>query len=374
MLKVSSENSIAFHPGYYVKKYLDNQGMTQRELADRLNTTEKNVSEIVNGKMLLNNPLIEGLSLALGTSSELWENLNASYLNALAEVKKEKQLSKEKVILKKLDYSFWNQMGVVATTTKAEEKVSELKRYLRVSNLSVLENRNFLVQYKTAIKEVKDTNVINSNAWVQTALNIANNKNVQPIDLKYLKSQLPEIRKMTQEQPSQFMPKLERVFQKSGVAFVIMPNLKNCGINGAVKWLGKDKVLLALNDRRKYADVFWFALFHEIRHIFQRKKGHIIISTSSNIGLQSTLDSTELEKDANRFAQDYLLNREKYNDFVANNNFSSMAVRQFALEMNIQPGIIVGRLQREGRISFNQLNGLREKYAIVVAARDKANQ
>ena len=48
------------------------------------------------------------------------------------------------------------------------------------------------------------------------------------------------------------------------VALVLLPNLKNCGVNGAVKWLGKDKVVLVLNDRRKYADTFWFALFHEI--------------------------------------------------------------------------------------------------------------
>ena len=43
--------------------------------------------------------------------------------------------------------------------------------------------------------------------------------------------------------------------------------MKNCSINGVVKWIGKEKVILALNDRSEYEYSFWFMLFHEIGHI-----------------------------------------------------------------------------------------------------------
>ena len=74
---------------------------------------------------------------------------------------------------------------------------------------------------------------------------------VKPLDLKYLKSKLPEIRRMSLKNPETFMPQLKEIFAKSGVAFVVVPNLRNCGVNGAVKWLGKQKLLTAINDRRK---------------------------------------------------------------------------------------------------------------------------
>jgi len=366
MLKISSEKSIAFHPGYYIKQYLADQNMNQRELADRLNTTEKKISELVNGNILLDDELIDGLSLALGTSTALWKNLNEKYLTTKRQVEREQQLEQERVIQRQLDYKFWQQLGLVKPTRNIDEKIMALKRILHISNLEVLEKRDFLVQYKTAVTEVKNINVINSNAWVQTALNLGNQEVVDIIDLSYLKSALPEIKAMTLASPAEFMPRLQAIFKQSGVAFVMMPNLKNCGINGAVKWLGKEKVLLALNDRRKYADVFWFALFHEIRHIFQQKKGHIIVSTDKNIGIESPLNLEELERDADDFSRDFLISPVDYKKFVQTFDFSDAAVVAFAQRIHVHPGIVVGRLQRDQLVKFSQLNHLRQKYQVTV--------
>lgn len=44
MNKIEYQELIAFHPGYYVKDYIDEQGITQEELAKRLQTTPKYIS------------------------------------------------------------------------------------------------------------------------------------------------------------------------------------------------------------------------------------------------------------------------------------------------------------------------------------------
>ena len=124
-----------------------------------------------------------------------------------------------------------------------------------MSSLKVLNQRNFLVQYKTSIPEVTDVNVINANAWVQTAINMGMQMEISPFDKKKLTEAITQIRDMTVQEPKIFYPQLKELLSECGVALVLLPNLKNCGIDGAVKWLGKDKVVLALNDRRKYADV-----------------------------------------------------------------------------------------------------------------------
>ncbi|WP_415563136.1 helix-turn-helix transcriptional regulator [Lentilactobacillus hilgardii] len=79
MNKMKNETIVAFHPGYYVEGFLSETGMNQRELAKRLNTTDEAVNKLINGKINLNNHLISGLSLVLGTSKELWENLDKTY-------------------------------------------------------------------------------------------------------------------------------------------------------------------------------------------------------------------------------------------------------------------------------------------------------
>lgn len=363
MRKISNENLIAFHPGYYIKKYLDDQNMNQRELADRLNTNEKTVSQLINGKIDLDNRLITGLALVLGTSESVWKNLNDKYLATKNQIEEQNQLEEEKTVQRQLDYKYWTNLGVVQPTNNADKKVFELRKFFHISNLKVLENKDFLVQYKMAVSEITDKNVINSNAWVQTALNMGELEDAAPINLESLKKSLPEIRKMTLDAPTVFLPKLKQILGESGVAFVVIPNLRSCGINGAVKWLGKDKVLLAMNDRSKYTDIFWFTFFHEIRHVFQQKKGHIILSTEKNIGLKSALDLEELEKDADEFAKNYLIDKVQYNELVTKGDLSKRAIEEFSKENQISSGIVVGQLQRDKYIPVNRLNNLRQKYS-----------
>lgn len=75
-----------------------------------------------------------------------------------------------------------------------------------------------MVQYKTAVSTVKDVNVINANAWVQTAINIARNINTKPFDEEQLKASITEIRSMTVEAPEQFVGRLQR---EQIIAFII---------------------------------------------------------------------------------------------------------------------------------------------------------
>ena len=49
-----------------------------------------------------------------------------------------------------------------------------------------------------------DVNVINANAWVQTAINLGTQKEVEPFDKKKLLEAIPEIRSMTVQNPKDF--------------------------------------------------------------------------------------------------------------------------------------------------------------------------
>ncbi len=100
------------------------------------------------------------------------------------------------------------------------------------------------------------------------------------------------------------------MFKDCGICFVLLPQLKNCGINGAVKWINKQKVVLAINDRMHYADVFWFSLFHEIKHVLQKKITKTIIS-----GIYQTDIDATLEDEANLFSRNTLIPADKFNKY-----------------------------------------------------------
>lgn len=139
------------------------------------------------------------------------------------------------------------------------------------------------------------------------------------------------------------------------------------GGNGAVKWLGKDKVVLALNDRRKYADTFWFALFHELGHVLQQRVKVLLVSEKNKAGLETDALIQKLETEADLFSQDTLIPKDEYLEFIEDNprGFTSDSVRAFAKKINILPGIVVGRLQQDQYLTYQtNLNSLKIKYMI----------
>lgn len=367
MSKIEYQELIAFHPGYYVKDYIDEQGITQEELAKRLQTTPKYVSDLVNGRINLTDEMVLKLSIIFGTSTKMWLNLNQKYIEKKLEIEKRIRIEEECEIVRKIDYKFWVELGLVKATRVAAEKVEELQRYFKVSSLGVLSQRDFLVQYRTSVSEVTDINVINANAWVQTAINIGTLRDVEPFDKKKLMGAIPEIRSMTVQHPKDFYPRLKELLASCGVALVLLPNLKNCGVNGAVKWLGKDKVVLALNDRRKYADTFWFALFHELGHVLQQRIKVLLVSEQNKTGLETDELIQRLEAEADLFSQETLIPKAYYNEFLRDNpsGFTAEAIKEFAAKINILPGIVVGRLQHDSYLT-NQttLNSLKIKYVI----------
>ena len=234
--------------------------------------------------------------------------------------------------------------------------------FLNVASLTTLLKKDFLVNYRSGTNKITQKNIINSRAWLQTAINIGKTLKTDTFDKSKLEQYIPQIRRMTLSLPEQFIPELRSIFSSCGVAFVMLPNLKNCGVNGAVKWLN-NRVILAINDRRLYADTFWFSLFHEIKHILQHKTKELIVSLDKKE--LETFDS-KLEQEADVFAQNTLIPIDKYNNFLQCHQFTENSIINFAKSIGIHPGIVVGRLQTDGLVHFNQFHNLKQKYKIII--------
>ena len=86
---------VAFHPGYYVADIIEDMGISQAEFATRMGTTAKTLSNLVNGQINLSNDLAKKMSVMLGTSPDVWLNLQSAYDQKLIEIEM-KQFSPNK--------------------------------------------------------------------------------------------------------------------------------------------------------------------------------------------------------------------------------------------------------------------------------------
>lgn len=360
---VEYKDAMAFHPGYYIAETIEDMGVKQEEFAQRMGTTSKTLSNLVNGEINISLDLAEKLASMLGTSVELWLNLQTAYEREKAKIDSRKGIDDQVPIARQIDYKYFVDNTGLTQTRSWPEKIKELCSYLKIFNLNLLKEQDFLVNYRTGIADTNEKNAINARVWIQIAINHASLDEVRPFDGKKLKSYLEEMRGMTLQPPEVFAPRLSQILSECGVVFVYLPYLKNSGINGAVKWLDTEHVMLAMNNRKKDADVFWFSFFHEIKHVLQKKRKTVFLSYDKK---QMKERNEQMEDEADAFAMKTLIPNKEFASFI--NEYESEITQQsiiaFSAQIKVHPGIVVGRLQHENIIKPTRFNDLKTQYKI----------
>ena len=346
-----SRTFIAVPPGATIKEQIQDRGMTQKELAERLGVSEKHMSKLINGEVQLTMDIAYRLEMVLGIPASFWCNLEARYREVLQKIKEENAMDEDKLVLKRYPYKQMAQNGWVEDKTSQNDKVIELRKFFEVAELTYIEAKNLIPKIacrRLSENEKADYALL---AWAQEAKIEARNIDTAPINIERLIAYIPRIRKMTAEPPSLFSSELKDIMAKCGVALVFLPHIKGSYLHGATFLDGK-KFVIGLTVRGKDSDRFWFSLFHELAHIINGDTGK---------PFQMTIED---EKRADEFAKDTLIPMESYSKFINKKVFSRDAIIGFADSVGIAPGIVVGRLQKEGLIDYNWHNDLKVKYKI----------
>lgn len=348
-----SDNKVAFHPGYYIEEYIQETGLTQEDFAKRLGTTPKNISLLIRGEQSISLDIASKLSRMIGTSIKYWLNLQNEYDVLISERKMQEELNKEIEILKLVDYNYFrDHFNLPDLPRKKEEQVKALRSFLNVSSLSVFENVDLYVRFRGNANETR-ASIIKSNMMVQIATNIALKKNDTPaFDKSKFEKVVDYVLELT-EMNEGFCQEIYDRFYESGVNLILLPNLSGSRINGATKKVNKH-IMLMINDRNHSSDTFWFTLLHEVGHILNGDYG---------ISLQDENDNEDI---INKYAEDKLIPANLYNDFIHHNDFTISSIKRFAKSINRDPGIIVGRLEKDEIIKYGNKNveALKRKYSI----------
>ena len=350
-----SQRDWAVAPGEILLEALEDRALSQSDLARRMGRPIKTINEIVNGKAAITPDTAIQLELALGISASFWNNAEAKYREHLA---------RERTRQDHEAYASWAEVfplkdlvrrNLIERGSTRADTVASLLAYFGVSSPTAWENYWLapVASYRRSPAFASSPHAVA--AWLRWGEILAEGIDADPFDARRLREVLREVRTLTRQEP--FMQAIARVrdlFASAGVVLLLTPEFSGTRLSGAARWLSPTKAIIQLSLRHKSNDHFWFSLFHEAGHLLYRKREDFV--DAADIPPDT---SDEAEQYADRVARDTLIPVKDYAKFVAAGDFTGEAVRDFAKRQNIAPGIVVGRLQREGHLERSHLNDLK---------------
>lgn len=338
-------------PGYTLADTLEETGMSQKELADRTGRPEKTISEIINGKTAITPETALQFEKALGIPANFWNKLEQNYKNKLALKKENEQLENSIHLLEKVPVSEMIKKNWIDKKEDQLDQVRELLNFFGVASFDAWQN---IWQANPSFRQSEAYKIDHGAivSWLRKGEIESHKVECNPFDKEKFKEALIEIRTLTKEPIDISIPKTKELCSQAGVAVVFVPELTGCRSSGATYWTNKNKAVIQLSARYKRDDHLWFTFFHEA--------GHILNSNKKNVFIEYDDIDCE-EKQANRFASEFLIPHERLKEFINNNApfISKANVKEFAKELEIATGIVVGRLQYEKYIKFSQMNDLK---------------
>ena len=345
-------------PGETIADLLEERGWSQTDFATRTGFTTKHVHLLLQGKATISEDAALRLERVLGSSARFWLSLETQYREQLLRREAIASLAHEAAWLKELPLKDMVTFGWVDKAADKAQQVYACLRYFGVASVDA-----WRAQYERPVAAYRASDKLTRipaavSAWLRQGEREAEKIRCGEFDRDQFEAALQAVKTLTVEHnPEKFLPELVAHCAQAGVAVVFAPAPKGCLVSGATKWLSSSKALIMLSVRGKSDDKLWFTFFHEAGHLLKHGKKLTFLDILGEDGL-----NPEEEEQANAFARDFLINTARYRAFCVNRLFTEAAIRAFAKQEEISPGIVVGRLQFDRRLGWERLNKLKVTY------------
>lgn len=340
-------------PGEVLVDYLESLGMSQVDLALRTGLAKKTINEIVKGKAPITPDTALKFERVLGRPAHFWSRLEVQYQENKARIEEYSRLQLCIEWLKRIPIAMMVKLGWISAFKDKTAQLGEVLNFFGVNSPEQWEA--VWNEHQVAYRQTKrfETCPEAVSAWLRKGEIEAQKLQCASFDKKRFQDTLNSIKHLTIQSPKVFQPELVRLCAEVGVAVVFVPELPKTGVCGATRWLG-DKAVIQLSLRYRSNDQLWFTFFHEAGHILKHGRKDIFIEGKGLDG--------EKEDEANAFARDHLIPPAAFRQFLAQWDRSLVAVEKFAENIGIASGIVVGRLQHEGRLHNSCGNKLKVFY------------
>lgn len=339
LIKLSPE--LLIHPGESLKEALEERNMSQEELAIRTGYSAKHISEVVRGKKDISHEFAERLEYALGIPSHFWMRLQENYDKEVFEINNVNSVTEDEIkVFDKLKeiVKYLEENNIIATSSKKLVSILNLRRFLNVNDLCSIEKLPIKsAAFRGSKKDKVDVNVLY--AWLKLCEYYSSKNKIEgEYSKEKLLNNLDNIKNTMFLDANEMVDELKKIFSSIGISFCVVKNFKGAPVQGFIE-NNDDKIILCMTIRKSYSDIFWFTLFHEI--------GHILNNDFKDEHIDFKFEDNDIEKRADIFSRNYLINEDDYKEFTSKNNYSYESIKAFAKKENVIPSIVIGRIQRE---------------------------
>lgn len=353
-------NAFIVPTGFVIKDYLNELGISQKELAKRMGMSEKHISNLLNGKSKLTEDFAIKLEKIIhAVPASYWLNYESKYREYKARDEYSANAFDEST-LKQLDKRFNFTKIFSGLGLDLQEQANEMLKLLRIGSFEQFDD----VYSKISVEFMEDGGEKEAIAiWLNLAREEVEIENKDLSNKQYskekLKELLPKFKILAFNRDyKKSIKSARKLLNKVGVYLVFCEAVVNSKVRGALTTYKKNPAIF-LSGRFKSHDHVWFALMHEIGHLlFHYEPNNPLITMEDDLNLTGT---SSKEEEANLFARDFFINPTIYEDFVKAGDFSKDSIEKFARSQKILPGIVVARLQHDSHLSFDTLNYLKDR-------------
>lgn len=346
----------AVHPGESLLELLQEKSMSQSDLARLMGRPPKTINEIVQGKAAITPDTALQLERVLGLKASAWNRLEADYQEDRHRLEEVRRLATDTDWLKRFPLAEMRKRYLLSSEGANAAAVDELLRFFGVGSKVGWEKQwthvSAMARLSPSFKSKKEPLY----AWLRWGeIEASRIKPGSPFDAARFREVLMDARSLTVLSPRQFIPRAQKMFASAGVVIVFLPEFTGTRISGVARWILGHIPLVQVSWRHETDDQVWFSIYHE--------SGHLLLHRNKEVFLDDSPwpeEISSLETEANRFAGDTLIPPAAYHQFLESGDVSVSAVGEFADAIGIAPGIVLGRLQHEGRVAWSTGHRLKQ--------------
>lgn len=266
-----SKTFIAIPPGMTIKEVLENRHMTQKELASRMDMSEKHISKLINGEVPLTQDVAMRLERVFGVDASFWNGLEAGYREKILKVEYENSIDEEINFAKPFGYAKLARLGIVPETKKKAEQVNNLQKFFEVASLKTVADEMVM---PLVYENVKDMDKAKQSA-IYTLVQITKGESrfveVNPYDRELLKTFIPKIRNFSQESLNVAKEPIKDMLAAAGIIIVYLPIIDDITCTCITYSKGNSIVLGIPTDEN---NDFWRLLNEALKGLVERDHPH----------------------------------------------------------------------------------------------------
>lgn len=321
--------------GLQLKEYLEFYNISNNDFSERINTTSKNLIDIIKGDVELSQNMIYNISFITEIPVSYIENVESNYkLDNTINNYLEKNNLTIRQFINKFNYKELSKEYNLKYTDERNDIwiAKDIMKYLRITNPEILYKQDNSIFYKS-----KNDKPELLSLWLERCYKVVLEQKVN----KYSKDNIEKLVEYIRDCANKNIfnkSDLINKFNEYGIFLAIENDLKGSKIRGAFKVLNDKPAIYITKKHKRYADIY-FALLHELAHCksdFNRAKSGSIVTVEgeNKEDYELKADKTALNWMVND--EEYKLIKNRYNDINNLNVIKSFYVYRLAKDKIIE--------------------------------------